>query len=139
MVAAIDELMGNTDWRDNSALSLAESKGHRQATKNDREISNILFAILVPRKHVDTITDAAIEFGAGGANVTYVKHLGGELDIDKSGFAIHHEMGLIRIVMNSALASSMHTSLVKFCEEEAITNVTLFEQAVSKTVHYRSV
>lgn len=139
VVAAIDELMGNTNWRDRSAMASAENVPGGKNQKGNQDQAVRLLTLLVPRKHAYTIMDAAISFGAGGANVTYVKHLGGEMDRDeKTGFAFHHEMGLIRIVLDESKIAQIRQEVLAYCAEEDIGNLTVFEQKINTVIRYRS-
>lgn len=139
MVAAIDQLMGNTNWRDRSAMAAAENKRSALGQKTKQSQTLCLLTILVSREHAYPIMATAIAFGAGGANVTFVKQLGGELDRDeKTGFAFHEEMGLIKIVLNEKQASHIRAAIKDYGAEKTIDSLTIFEQEISSIKRYRS-
>ena len=134
MAAAIDELMGNTDWRSSVAMSEATDKhtADALAAKTDKDLS--MLSLVVPRKHTDMVMDAIIHLGAPGANVNYVKHLAGEQDIDASGFAIHHEMAFVRAVLPTNDIPLIEQGLQAFCSDNNIMNVAIFEQTLARVV-----
>jgi nitrogen regulatory protein PII len=137
MVAALDELMGSSDWRDRRALARDDKQlGGESSSTNGG--NTYLLRVLVPRKYVHTIMDAAIEFGAPGTNVTYVKKLASHADVDESGFTMHEEMGFIRMVLSQSLSVKIRDNLKYYCTENNINNVLICELAVNKVIRYRS-
>lgn len=136
MVAALDELMGSSDWRDRRALIRDDKQS--DAEKGSRNVEDMcLLRVLVSRKYVHTIMDAAIEFGAPGTNVTYVKKLASHSDVDESGFTMHEEMGFIRMVLPQSLSMKIRDDLKAYCMEHDINNVLLCELAVNKVIRYK--
>ncbi|MBL1293834.1 MAG: hypothetical protein COB61_008180 [Thiotrichales bacterium] len=137
MVAALDELMGSSDWRDRRALARDDKQlGGESSSTNGGNAC--LLRILVSRKYVHTIMDVAIEFGAPGTNVTYVKKLASHADADGSGFIMHEEMGFIRMVLPQSLSVKIRDNLKYYCTEHNINNVLICELAVNKVIRYRS-
>jgi nitrogen regulatory protein PII len=135
MVAAIDELMGNTDWRNTTAMSKVVDNAVMGSSVSGQSVDDLsILGLIVPRKHTDNIMDAAIDLGAPGANVNYVKHLAGDQDVDASGFAIHHEMAFVRIVMPRHQIHIMTEQLQVFCVENNMANVAMFQHKLTRII-----
>ena len=137
IVAAIDQLMGNSDWRDTSLLTDKANKKLTHNKKDQEGESDTLLNLICPRKSVDFFVDKAIEYGASGANITYAKHFAGKSDIDPSGFSIHHEVGCIKIVSPTDLANELYNKFIQFCKNTEKVNLSVYKQKLNQRIRYQ--
>lgn len=139
MVAAIDELMGTPNWRDRRDILLNPALQANRIVdkKEDRHLQ--LLTVLVSRNQTYPVVDVAMAAGASGANITFAKQMGGKLDRDeRTGFTIHQEIGLIRIVIEQEKIADVRKQLADFCGNEDLGNITMYEQDVSAMNRYGS-
>lgn len=138
IVAAIDELMGSADWRDQSAMAgLGKIKTGSDYSNSGSESMRLL-NILAPRNHVYSLVDAAIGAGSPGANISYAKTLGPTKPEDDSGFVFHQEFGLIRMILPQDQAAQIEREMKNFCEEQEIDQVAFYQREVGIMVRYQS-
>ena len=141
IVAAIDELKGSADWRDQSAMAGMAGMGKKKTGSNYSGSGNgsmRLLNVLAPRKHVYSLVDAAIGAGSLGANISYAKTLGPTMPEDDSGFVFHQEFGFIRMILPQDQAAQIEGEMKAFCEEQKIDQVAFYQREVGAMVRYQS-
>jgi nitrogen regulatory protein PII len=136
ITAAIDELMGNSDWRDRRNLESLMTKAQESSGDDGEDAQSVLLNVLLPRKYANGFLEQVLIIGIPGANVTYTKLFSGH-DADEKGVPIHHELAQIRMVVPKTKLGEYATSLQHFAEEQGYSDVTLYEQAVGQVVRYQ--
>ncbi len=134
MVAAIDELMGHTDWRDCTSFSGELSGVHRQQAIE--HTNRCLLALVLPRKNVYEAVDLIIEAGAPGANISFFKQFAGRADRDESGFIKHHEMAMIRLILPVEKREALTQVWLDYIEQHNLESSSIFSHRLSDTVRY---
>ncbi len=136
IIAAVDQLMGSTDWRDTRSLESLMEKSHDSTGRNEMEVSTALCA-LIPRKYTEDFLEHVLSIGIPGANVIYTKLFTGEDNKNEKQLHIRHELVLIRMVLPPEKCSGYRSQLQGFCSEQEYTNASFFELEVRGVVHYR--
>lgn len=142
VIAAIDNLKGNTDWRDQSVIELgAAGKGAGisalgQFQERSWLLDQVCFGCIVSRKHSDTILDAMRNAGAHGANVAFARFIELEAKTTASGIRLNRERGVIRSVMASAISGEVMAAVRLLCEEQGIDDVCMFLQPITRGFTY---
>ena len=141
IIAAIDEIKGNADWRDqrvNELVGTGKSAGLNLFGKVKARAylsGQCMLSCLVTRKHCETLVEAALDGGARGANISYAKLF--EAEAHKShGVHLHHERGIIRVILGEEMYASVAESIQRACAANDISDVCLFSQPVTRAVTY---
>ena len=137
ITAALDQLMGNTDWRKHRALDTLLNKTQNiQQEGNDEERQVLLNAIL-PRKYANEFLDQILIIGIHGANVIYSKLFSVDDADDEKGVQIHHEVAHIRMVVSEEMALGFLTEMKDFVTEQDYTGAILYQQELSEVIRYQ--
>jgi nitrogen regulatory protein PII len=137
ITAAIDQLMGNTDWRDRRQLEslMAKTQGHAEAAAGKAQ--SVLLNAILPRKYANDFLDQVLISGIPGANVTYAKQFSGHDKDPERGVQIHHELAQIRMVVPETKVAEHMQALQAFATEQDYTDVVLYEQPLGQVVRYQ--
>ncbi len=136
ITAAVDQLMGNTDWRDNRSLESLLYKSQGSPEREELKRSSILCA-LIPRKHANEFLDHILSIGIPGANVIYTKLFAGDDNQNKRHRSIHHELVQIRMVFPAEKCAGYCSKLQQFAGDRDYKNATFFELEVRGVVRYQ--
>ncbi len=137
ITAAIDKLMGNTDWRNSDTLKSLINNTQLQQSENSEEVERVLLNALLPRKHANDFLDQILIIGIPGANVIYTKLFALDDAENEKGVQLHHERVQIRMVVLKEQAEHYMAELKKFAIEQDYNGVTLYEQELGQAVSYR--
>lgn len=137
ITAAIDQLMGNTDWRNSHSLNSLINQTRSQQLVDSEEPERVLLNALLPRKHANDFLDQILIIGIPGANVIYTKLFALDDADNKQGVQLHHERVQIRMVVLKDQSEYYLTELKKFALEQEYDGVTLYEQHLGQAISYR--
>ena len=132
IVAAIDELLGHTDWRDCSNINA----GFNGATSNklDTATQKYLLTLVLPRKYAYEAVDLIIEAGAPGANLGFYKEFAGRADCDERGFIKHHEIVMVRVVVSEKEKQVLKSVWMDYIQKNSLEKISLFSHKLSDIV-----
>jgi nitrogen regulatory protein PII len=137
MTAAIDQLMGNRDWRDTRSMdSLMDKTRHASSSPKPKQ-SHALLCALIPRKHTNEFLDQVLIIGIPGANLTYAKLFSNDDDKNTKGLPLHHEIVQIRMVLPKDKCAGYRQQLQAFAQDQGYQNVTFYELAIDQVVRYQ--
>lgn len=136
ITAAIDELMGSTDWRNTSSLSSLIDKASSSQGPSAKHDS-VLLGVLLPRKYANEFLDHVQASGIPGANVIYTKlFVQGDAGPDHH-FKVGQEMVIIRMIVPEEECARYRLELKDFMLRQSYTDVMYYEQDVSTMVRYQ--
>lgn len=142
IIAAIDDLQGNTTWRDQRVSQLmgqGNSAGLRLFGKvRERTYLNgqMLLTCIVARRHAAKMVDHAIAAGAPGANISYAKMFEADDDDGRAGVRLHRERALIRFVIAESARADLTAALAAAAASEEIKDICLYAQPVTRAITY---
>jgi len=137
MTAAIDQLMGNTDWRNSRSLSsLVDSLNGAEPQAADKP-ETILLNALVPRKISNQFLDQILAIGIPGANVIYAKTFIKDNAKNSQGFKVHQELVQIRMVVPKTECEHYQTALQNFAARQGYKDVVIYQLGLSRVVRYQ--
>jgi len=136
IIAAVDQLMGNTDWRDTRSIASMLDKNQGR-NKHDVTANSTALCALIPRKYTEGFLNALLSIGIPGANVIYTKLFSGDDDQNQLQLSIHHEVVLIRMVLPTDKCGNYRLKLQEFVCEAGYNSVTFFEIDVRGVVRYQ--
>jgi len=138
ITSAIDELMGNTDWRNQRSLEALMEKVQSSQAQQHLNTSSVLLCALLPRKYANAFLDHVLIVGIPGANVTYPKLFSSNDADDNKKVSIHHELVQVRMVVPEDKAAEFSDALQQFTEDKNYEGVTLYRQALADVVRYQA-
>lgn len=136
ITAAVDQLMGSTDWRDTRSIATLLDKNQRSKEQADTQKSSSLCA-LIPRKHADEFLDYILSIGIPGANVIYTKLFSGDDDQNAQHLNFHHELVQIRMVLPTEQCAHFRSQLQQFVTLQGYRNVTIYALTVKGVARYQ--
>ncbi len=136
ITAAIDELMGSSDWRNTSSLSSLIDKNITNRSRKAKH-DTVLIGVLLPRKYANELLDHILYTGIPGANVIYTKlFVKGDAGPDHH-FKVDQELVLIRMIVGEEECARYRLELKDFMLRQRYTDVVFYEQDVSNMVRYQ--
>lgn len=138
ITAAIDQLMGNTDWRSRRSLEAMMEKVRSSQARQSTAKRRVLLGALLPRKYANAFLDQVLIVGIPGANVVYTKLFSASDADDVKKVRIHHELVQVRMVVEETQAAAFTEALQVFAEAEGYQGVTLYQQALADVVQYQA-
>lgn len=136
IAAAIDQLMGNTDWRDRSSLDSLFEKAQSSATSSTPKSQSVVLSALLPRKYANDFLDQILIIGIPGANAAYAKLFATEDAENEKGLHIHHELVQVKMVVPADQSVDYRMQLQAFATEQDYEHVTLYEHEVGNVERY---
>ena len=136
IIAAVDQLMGNTDWRDTRSLNSLMDKTTVSTQQGALEKNSALCA-LMPRKYANEFLDHMLDIGMPGGNINYTKLFASDDDQNDLQLAVHHELAQVRMVLPANQCADHFSELQTFISEQGYSNVTLYELEVEGLVRYK--
>lgn len=146
VIAAIDELMGHSNWRRRQVRRL--SSGGRaaglglygvEAAENTAENTEAMtrLTFISGQAHTQLLLDAALAAGASGANIMSSRFV--ELDSRVAmGRRLNRERTWVQTVMPRDRASEVLQAVMHTAQQEGVTEACLFGQPVTRVVTYRA-
>ncbi|MCG2634533.1 MAG: hypothetical protein J4A00_06365 [Gammaproteobacteria bacterium] len=139
IVTAIDEIKGDSHWRDQSVIDLGRTgkvAGVGLAPKGPVDLRDYVSLIcVVPREHMDALMEAAIQAGAPGINVVYGKFSETEKST-AAGVSLTRERGVLRTILPRARLDGVRRGIVDTAELSELPEICLYIQSVSRVVTY---
>ena len=142
IIAAIDELKGSAQWRDqrvNQLIGTGKSAGLSLFGKVRERCylsGQCILSIIVGRKHAETIVDAALAGGAPGANFSYAKLIEAESRSGPRGVRLNRERAIVRVILAEERLTSVVIAIQAACAEHAISEVCHYSQPVTRAITY---
>lgn len=144
IISAIDEIKGTTDWRDQGVSQLVGTGksagiGIFGKVKERTYLTNqCIVTVIVSRRHVDCVIDAALAAGAPGANISYAKRFEATATDDESrhGFRLNRERAVIRLVLAEGLYATVSTAIQDAVDAHEIDEICFFRQPVTRAITY---
>ena len=141
---AIDEIKGTTDWRDQGVSQLVGTGksagiGIFGKVKERTHLTNqCIVTVIVSRRHVDCVIDAALAAGAPGANISYAKLFEATATDDESrhGFRLNREHAVICLVLAEGLYATVSTAIQDAVDAHEIDEICFFRQPVTRAITY---
>lgn len=137
ITSAIDQLMGNTDWRNRRTLDALMEKVQAPHEQNLVRPKSVLLGALIPRKYANDFLDQILIIGIPGANVTYAKLFSGDDANNEKGVQIHHELVQIRMAVLESESVDYVSKLQQYAAEQGYKGVTIYEQDLAQVVRYQ--
>jgi len=142
IIGAIDNLMGNTDWRRRSVVRLnggaqAAGLGLGEEEAGALPQAQTRLTFISGQAYTPLLLDAALEAGASGANVMSARFVEAESRV-AMGRRLNRERNWVQTVMPSDRASAVLQAVMQAAEAEGVTETCLFAQPVSQVVTYRA-
>lgn len=142
MVAAIDHLMGNDDWRaesiidgDNDTCAAGLSFINPSMAIMDDEPKACL-TMIVDREHLDVVTDLILNAGAKGLNVNFSQlHTADDKAINDQAKLVS-EYGIIRTITSMSQAHEVMAKVRTEMQAQSIEDACLFMLPVSRLLTY---
>ncbi|MBX2857717.1 MAG: hypothetical protein KTR17_03560 [Cellvibrionaceae bacterium] len=135
IIAAVDQLMGNTHWRDNRSLTSLLDKNSSSRQIMDTE-NNIALCAFIPRKHAEEFLNYVLSIGIPGANVIYTKLFSRE-NQQQGQVSIQHELAQVRMVLPKASCPHYRAQLQQFAVEQQYSRLTFYQQEVRGVARYQ--
>ena len=142
IIAAIDELQGSTDWRDERVSQLVgtgKSAGINLfgKVKERAYLTNqCIVSCIVSRKHVDQVVDGALAGGASGANISYAKRFELETNENVHGIRLNRERAIIRLVLAEELYPAVAEGIEHAVHEHEVDEFCMYVQPVTRAITY---
>lgn len=143
IVAAIDELMGHSDWRRRQVVRLGgggRAAGLRLDPAEQADpllVPQMRLTFISGQAHTPTLLDTALAAGADGANVMSARFVELESRVTM-GRRLNRERNWVQTVMPRSQAERILKAVMQRVEAEGISETCLFAQPVSRTVTYRA-
>lgn len=137
ITAAIDELMGNTDWRNRRTLDALMERVEAHHAQDHIRPKSVLLNAFLPRKYANDFLDQVLIIGIPGANVTYAKRFSASDDTNEQGVQIHHELVQVRMVVPETDSAGFSAALKAFAVEQGYKGVTIYEQDLEQVIRYQ--
>ncbi len=137
ITAAIDELMGNSDWRNRRSLDALVARVESQQSQDLVRPKSVLLNAFLPRKHANEFLDHILIIGIPGANVTYAKRFSLSDEKNQQGVQIHHELVQVRMVVPKNESAAYADALQTFAIEQGYKGITIYEQALEQVIRYQ--
>jgi len=143
VIAAIDELMGHSDWRRRAVFRLGA--GGRAAgigldlTEPDpvQMDPHTRLTFISGQAHTQLLLDTALAAGASGANVMQARFVEVESKV-AMGRRLNRERSWVQTVLPQPLADAVLAAVKARVEEDGIAEACLFSQPVTRVVTYRA-
>lgn len=143
IVAAIDELKGGRDWRDQSVLDLAEASGGfgrafgagRAKPRAYLEDFTMLTCV-AKRTAADPLTEAALSAGAPGISASYGRFVSSDAERTKTGVRLNRERALINTVLPPHKIEGILEAMKKAARDNEINEVCFYTHPVTKGLTY---
>lgn len=142
IISAIDDLKGNSQWRDQRITELVgtgKSAGLNLFGKVKERTyltERASLSCIVGRKHTDVIVDAALAAGAPGAHVAYARLIEADSHISAHGIRFNRERAIVRIILPEDLLTNVVLYMQSACAEHDIGDVCIYGQPVTRAVTY---
>lgn len=142
IIAAIDQLHGSTQWRDqrvNELIGTGKSAGlglFGKVRPRAYLAEQCALTCIVGRKHADLVVDAALEGGAPGANVTYARMIEAESRATKRGIRFNRERAIVRAILPEDRLTNVVLHIQAACSAAEIGDVCLYSQPVTRAITY---
>ncbi|MGR8921018.1 MAG: hypothetical protein ACU85V_15490 [Gammaproteobacteria bacterium] len=142
IVAAIDELKGSTDWRDQRVSQLmgtGKSAGLKLFGKVRERCylsGQCITTCVVSRRHADDVVDALLGAGAPGANVSYAKLFEAEGREHQLGVRLNRERAIIRSILPEAQRNAVLNAAQAACAALEARDACIYSQPVTRAVTY---
>ena len=137
ITAAIDELMGSSDWRNRRTLDALVSRVESQHSEQLNRPKSVLLNAFLPRKYANDFLDQVLIIGIPGANVTYAKRFSADDETNEQGVQIHHELVQVRMVVPVTESANYSSALQAFATEQGYSGVTIYEQDLEQVIRYQ--
>lgn len=139
IIAAIDDLKGDSHWRDQSVIDLGRTgkvAGVGLAPSGQRDLVDYVSLIcVVRREHMEPLMAAATQAHAPGINVVYGKFSETEESI-AAGVSLTRERGVLRSILPRTQVGRVREALLETAEENNLPEICLYVQSVSRVVAY---
>ena len=143
IVAAIDELKGGRDWRDQSVLDLAEASGGfgrafgagRAKPRAYLEDFTMLTCV-AKRTAADPLTEAALSAGAPGISASYGRFVSSDAERTKTGVRLNRERARINTVLPPHKIEGILEAMKKAARDNEINEVCFYTHPVTKGLTY---
>lgn len=137
ITAAIDELMGNSDWRNRRTLDALVARVQSQQSQDLARPKSVLLNAFLPRKYANDFLDQILIIGIPGANVTYAKRFSVDDEKNEQGVQIHHELVQVRMVVPATESATYSESLQAYAIEQGYDGITIYEQDLEQVIRYQ--
>ena len=139
IITAIDELKGDTHWRDQSVMELGISGrvaglGLAQSQQADHRDFVSLICV-VPREQMEPLMEAAMRAQAPGINVVYGKFSETE-QTATARVGLTRERGVLRTIARREQIEALRAALIEEAEQRQLTEVCLYLQSVTRLAAY---
>lgn len=138
IIAAIDDLKGETHWRDQSVIDLGRRGkvagfGIDQDTNRQRHYASLI--CIVRRENLDPLFNALLQAGAPGVNIVYGKFSETET-ATTAGLRLTKERGILRTILPRKRVAALRAAIQKAALEGGIPEVCVYTQSVSRASIY---
>ena len=140
IIAALDELMGHSDWRRRPVVQLsggarAAGIGWDDTAPETDEYQRLTF--IVTADHAAELLDAALAAGAGGANLSQTRLV--EADSERAlGRRLNRERTWIQTVVPAPRAEAVMQAVLHHAADADMDEGCFFAQPVRQVVTYRA-
>jgi len=142
IISAIDHLMGDSHWRDQTVFNLGnngKSAGleflHASRSESMQE-AKVCLTALVSREHVEQTMDMMLDSGAPGLHVSYCQYLAADNDYMHDGVNLASEYGIINCIIDDDIAHQILDQVKIQTEQHEIANLCLYLQPVPRLMTY---
>lgn len=142
IIAAIDQLQGSTQWRDqrvNELMGTGKSAGlglFGKVRPRAFLTEQCALTCLVARKHADLVVEAALDGGAPGANVSYARLIEAESRETARGIRFNRERAVVRMILPENRLTNVVLHVQAACSTDDVGDVCLYSQPVTRAITY---
>jgi len=143
IVAAIDELKGNREWRDQSVIDLAGASGGfgrafgAARTKPREYLDNFtMLTCVAKRTAAEPLTEAALSAGAPGISVSYGRFIASNAERTRTGVRLNRERAVIKTVLPPRKIPAIMEAMQRGAADNGIDEVCFHTHPVTRGLTY---
>ncbi len=142
VVTAIDHLMGDEHWRDQTVFEVGSTGksaglGELAPSEEQKILENqINLSVLVERERADELMDIMLDSGAPGLSIIYCQYLTPDSHIVAKDVNLLSEYGIVSCLVSDENAHKIIAAAKVQIEQAGIENTSIFLQPVLKIATY---
>ncbi len=137
IIAAIDELKGGREWRDQSAVEPAVSnRGTGMAARRGFLTDHTMLTCVAKRTAADTLTDAALSAGAPGVIVSEGRFMTSDAERTGQGVRLNKERTIIKTVLPAKTKDVVRKAMQTAASDTGVGEICFFTHPVAKALTY---
>ena len=143
IVAAIDELKGNRECRDQSVIDLAEASGGfgrtfgSGRTKPRQYLDDFtMLTCIAKRTAAEPLTDAALSAGAPGISVSFGRFIASDAERTRNGVRLNRERTLIKTALPPRKIPTIMEAMQSAATDNQLDEICFYTHPVSRGLTY---